>query len=90
MIIKEIEGEALRYHVQSSSGHGVYVVDLAENEGSGACACVDFIVRRQPAIDAGEELFTRKTSCRHILAVRKRFLKRTLTEMSRIIKKGGR
>ena len=90
MKIKEIPNEALRYWAQSESGNGIYIVDLSENKGSGACSCADFIARRQPAIDAGEPLFTRKVSCKHTSAVRKHFLKTTLREMARIINKGGR
>ena len=90
MKIKEIQHEPLRYWASSSIRNMTYVVDLSENEGSGSCSCPDYITRRNPAIQQGEELFTRKTSCKHLLAVRKHFLKTTLREMARIINKGGR
>ena len=81
--VQPIPGEPLRYYVESwSSPTRPHVVDLAENKGNGACSCKDFVTRRQPAIDAKADLFTRETSCRHVIAARRHFTIHTLTDIA--------
>lgn len=60
-------GERYCYLVQSDSNpRKGYRVDLAANEGGGVCQCLDFATRRQPALDAGAEILTRATTCKHL------------------------
>lgn len=85
--VTEIPNEALRYYVESSSQPEFpYLVDLSENEGNGACTCADFQARRWPAIRDGHDLFTRETSCVHIMAARRHWTIATLGEISRMVK----
>lgn len=82
--VDPIPGEVLRYHVQSwSNPNAPHMVDLSLYGGNGECSCRDFTTRRRPAILAGAVLFTRKTSCRHVIAARKYFTQETLGEMAR-------
>jgi hypothetical protein len=46
--VLEIEGEPLRFHVASRSGHDPYLVDLEEYDFNGKCGCQDFEFRREP------------------------------------------
>lgn len=81
--VTPIVGECLRYYVSSATNpNAPHMVDLSENHGNGACSCRDWITRRNPAIKAGAPLFTRATSCRHVLAARRYFTIATLTEMA--------
>ena len=85
--VQEIQAEPLRYLVESwSDPTRPYLVDLAENHGNGACSCKDFVTRRQPAIRQGSPLFTRATSCRHVVAARKHFTIKTLTDIAAMVK----
>lgn len=82
--VEPIQGEVLRYRVSSSSNpNAPHMVDLSLYGGNGECSCRDFTTRRRPAIREGAELFTRATSCKHVLAARKYFLIETLGEMAR-------
>lgn len=86
--IQPIEGEAMRYLCESwSSKRAPYLVDLSKNYGNGQCSCTDYIARRAPAIRQGAELFTRATSCRHLIAVRKFWAMNTLRDIAEIIAK---
>ena len=85
--VQEVAGEALRYLVESwSDPKRPYLVDLSENHGNGACTCKDFVTRRQVNIREGADLFTRDTSCRHLVAARKHFTIQTLTQVSAMVK----
>lgn len=85
--IQPVENEAMRFLCESwSAKRAPYVVDLSENQGNGFCPCTDFITRRGPAIKAGAELFTRATSCRHLIAVRKYWAMTTLRDIAAHIK----
>jgi hypothetical protein len=84
--VQPIPGEALRFYVESwSSPSRPHIVDLAENQGNGACSCRDFVTRRQPNIDKLMPLFSRETSCRHVIAARRHFTIHTLTDIAREI-----
>jgi hypothetical protein len=84
--VQPIPGEPLRYYVESwSSPSRPHIVDLAENQGNGACSCRDFVTRRQPNIDKLMPLFSRETSCRHVIAARRHFTIHTLTDIAREI-----
>lgn len=86
LLVAPMPNEALRYHVQSSSKpQSPYMVDLSLNNGNGACQCADWITRRNIAIKGGSPLFTRATSCKHVLAARRYFTVTTLTEMARLV-----
>lgn len=83
VLVAPIKGEVLRYQVESwEDPEHPHTVDLSLNKGNGACDCRDFITRRGPAIKEGKRLFTRATSCRHVLMARKYFTIATLTEMA--------
>lgn len=85
--VQPVAGEALRYLVESWSNPKLpYLVDLSENHGNGACTCKDFQTRRQVAIREGHPLFTRETSCRHLIAARKHFTIQTLTDCAALVK----
>lgn len=63
----EPTGERYCYRVQSGTNlNKTYRVDLAANQGGGFCQCLDFATRRQPALDAGAEILTRATTCKHL------------------------
>jgi hypothetical protein len=86
--IQPIEGEAMRFICESwSAKHAPHMVDLSKNYGNGVCSCADYIARRGPAIRQGAELFTRATSCRHLIAVRKFWAMNTLRDIAEIIAK---
>lgn len=59
-------GERMVFQVRSDDKPGKrYRVDLLANAGAGHCACPDFGIRRQPAIDEGKPIWTKATSCKH-------------------------
>jgi hypothetical protein len=62
--IKRIEGEEGRFHVESQSGQGTYVVDLFEHS-HGICTCDHFMYRQLGNAMYGREYF----NCKHIDAV---------------------
>lgn len=85
--IQPVAGEAMRFLCESwSQKRAPYLVDLSDNQGNGSCVCTDFITRRNPAIRAGAPLFTRETSCRHLIAVRKYWAMTTLRDIAAHIK----
>lgn len=59
-----------------------YRVDLLANEGAGRCSCTDFGTRRQPAIDAGEPSWTKRTSCKHTRRAAWYVIKKTLADLA--------
>lgn len=84
--VMPLVGEPLRYIVQSHANPlQPYMVDLSQHDGNGACCCADWYSRRLPAINDGKPLFTRHTSCKHIIMARRHFTQTTLREMSRMI-----
>lgn len=85
--VQEIAGEALRYLVESWSNPKLpHLVDLSDHNGNGSCSCTDFVTRRQINIREGADLFTRDTSCRHLVAARKHFTIQTLTQVAAMVK----
>jgi hypothetical protein len=81
--ITPIIGEPFVYLMQSDRHPEMsYRVDLLENGGNGACTCVDFGTRRQPAIDTGARRHTRATMCKHVIAVRHYFVCAVLEDIS--------
>lgn len=83
VLVAPINGEVLRYSVESWTDPAhPHTCDLSLNKGNGACDCRDFVTRRGPAIKAGKPLFTKSTSCRHLIMARKYFTLATLTEMA--------
>jgi hypothetical protein len=60
-----------------------YRVDLLANGGAGRCACTDFGTRRQPALDAGEPIWTKRTSCKHARKAAWHVIRTTLPAMAR-------
>lgn len=83
VLVKPLQGQALTYEVESwTNPTKPHIVTLTENDGNGYCTCRDFITRRQPAIDNGAKLFTRDTSCRHVIAARNHFLTHTLRDIA--------
>jgi hypothetical protein len=85
--IAPIEGEPGRFHVPSSRPkQPPYVVDLAENQGNGSCSCPDYYSRRLPAIKEGQPLFTRATSCWHLIRARNYFCTTVLRSFAQKIK----
>lgn len=68
MAVRQIEGEPYRFHVGSSEGRELYLVDLLENQGNGKCNCMDFQTRRQPCWDAGGR--GSPAQCKHIRSAR--------------------
>lgn len=70
----ESRTERFVYMVASHSKPGRrYRVDITANNGGMECHCKDFVTRRQPAIDRGEPLLTRATTCRHTRAAMRHF-----------------
>ena len=85
--ITPIEGEPGRFHIPSSRPkQPPYLVDLSENNGNGACSCPDYYARRLPAIKESKPLFTRETSCMHLIRVRNYFCCRVLRRFAKEIK----
>jgi hypothetical protein len=67
--VEPIAGEPLRYHVESVSyPEHPHLVDLAENEGFGACSCQDFTLRREDFLANGAPPQTNRTACSHLRA----------------------
>jgi hypothetical protein len=60
-----------------------YRVDLVANAGAGWCSCTDFATRKQPALDAGGEPFTRQCSCKHLRKTWRYFLRAFFTRAAR-------
>lgn len=75
--------ERMVYEVPSDEVPGrKYRVDLIANRGAGQCACRDFNTRRQPAIDRGEPVWTKATSCKHSRRAAWFFIKKLFREMA--------
>ena len=80
VLVSEIPGELMRYHVESwSRPRRPHVVDLLAYGGSGECSCTDWSTRRGPAVKAGESV---GIYCRHVLAARSYFLNGVLSAMA--------
>ncbi len=76
--------ERFVYNVASDTRKGLtYRVDLLANGGAGCCSCRDFAIRRQPAIDAGEEILTRATQCKHCRKVLGLFVRQLMRELAK-------
>lgn len=76
-------GDRMVFEVPSDTKPGVtYRCDLTANSGAGWCACLDFATRRQPAIDDGAESWTRATSCKHLRAAARFFMRDLLKAMA--------
>ena len=72
------------FRVASRSRPGrSYRVDLLFGGGAGRCACKDFGVRRQPALDAGGMSWTAATTCVHCRAAARHFLRGLLAAMAK-------
>jgi hypothetical protein len=74
MTVTPIEGEQWTYDVTSAAGDGTeYRVCMMENGGNGACTCVDFFARCQPAYNRSKTIThyprVNRTQCKHIHAV---------------------
>lgn len=84
--VAPIPNEALRYYCESwTSPQRPHLVDLSDHFGNGSCSCKDFITRRQPAIRDGKPLFTQATTCRHIQAAHRYWLKHSLEHAAETI-----
>ncbi len=60
-----------------------YRCDLLANGGASRCSCVDFSTRRQPALDAGGEPWSKECSCKHGRRAAWFFLKDLLKAMAK-------
>ena len=90
VVVAPIQGEALRYHCTSQVDPDItYIVDLAENQGHGACACKRWITVCNPRLKAGEERFTDRTSCAHLRACWHDWLKNSLKIAAETINQTG-
>lgn len=59
-----------RWLVPSESRRDItFLVDLAENNGFGCCACEHFSCHVQPCLDRGEPV----APCKHLQCVRRKF-----------------
>jgi hypothetical protein len=85
--IEAVDNEPGRFRVPSTNPKiGCYMVDLSDNHGNGACSCVDYMTRRLPAIRQGKPLFTRATSCIHLVRARNLFCTTVLRAFAAKIK----
>lgn len=81
VIVREIPGEPMRFTVESwAKAREPHLVDLLAHGGLGECSCMDWQIRRWPAIRDGGIVDTR---CRHVIAARSYFLDGLLAEMAR-------
>ncbi len=77
-------GDRMVFEVPSATKPGVnYRCDLTANDGAGFCDCIDFATRRQPAIDDGAESWTRATTCRHLRAAARFFMRDLFAAMAK-------
>ncbi len=77
-------GDRMCFRVQSSRiPEWNYIVDLTGEEGRSTCTCIDWAVRRGPAIKAGGVIGTREVMCRHVIAARNYFLNGLLASMAK-------
>jgi hypothetical protein len=59
--------ERLCFLVRSDANSTVqYRVDCLANKGAGQCACPNFRIKKQKAIDAGLPPWTQETACKHL------------------------
>jgi len=83
--VLEIEGEAMRYRVESwDRPQFPHMVDLVEEAGHGACDCKDFqttIARNRKAQPGQWQFYGNadainplRTQCKHIAAAQRKFL----------------
>ena len=72
--VRPIPGEPLRFHVESvSKPDEPHLVDLAANNGFGACSCQDFELRREDYLTCGAPPLTNRTACCHMRAAFRAF-----------------
>jgi hypothetical protein len=87
--VEEIQGEPLRYRVESWQDPRLYhVADLSENGGNGECDCRDFTTRCFPNFKANGGKWIHygapgqpdplRTQCRHIYCARIKYTDSTL------------
>jgi hypothetical protein len=88
ILVAEIPSEPMRYRVESWTSKYPHTVDLSMNDGSGACSCADFSIRRQTAVDEGQPLFTRATQCKHIRAAVEHWKRTTLQMIAADLHRG--
>lgn len=80
--VEPVQGEALRYYVESSTEPGIrHVVDLAAYGGSGECSCPSFQFRCAPKLRLGER-FVESVYCKHVKAARLHFTNMALKHAS--------
>ena len=78
--IRVIPGEPTRFHVRSASRPSEYhMVDLAGNNGAGACDCIRFDCVCRPIIVKTANLPPSKR-CRHLRAARELALNLTIRQ----------
>lgn len=83
MSAPRVTGDRMVFEVPSATKPGTnYRCDLLANNGAGFCGCIDFATRRQPAIDAGAESWTRATTCRHLRSSARFFMRDVLKAMA--------
>ncbi len=86
ILVKPIEGEELRFYAESwSDPKNPHLCDLSFFEGNGRCSCKDFDTRRGVAIRAGKPMFSRATSCRHLIAVRVYWMQDELRKRAKLL-----
>lgn len=79
---------AMLYYVESVSNPGrPHVVDFKERGGAGCCTCLDWCVRRQPALDRGEPIHSETTLCKHQKAALAHFTRTLFPVMAKQCKR---
>jgi hypothetical protein len=67
---KQVEGEALRYWVESSEEDKSHFVDLFEDGGNGHCSCPHYQIKCRPKYREGGRIinhgYPNATRCKHI------------------------
>lgn len=67
---KQVEGEALRYWVESSQEDEPHLVDLLEDRGNGHCSCPHYQIKCRPNYREGGRIinhgYPNATRCKHI------------------------
>lgn len=86
--VAPIQGEALRYYVESwTSPQRPHVVDLGAYGGAGECSCKDWQTRRGPIVKAGAKPGAPGSLCKHVMAARTHFTNHMLADLSAEINK---
>ena len=83
MKVWEVEGEPLRYWVQSDNPlEDPYMVDLGLHDGNGECYCKDFTIRKRINIPE-KPFFSELTTCKHLRYAHQYYLRSTLKHICR-------